>query len=74
VGGNVTLAGMTIRDGLADFDSPILAGIGRGILNFGSLTLSNDIVSMNALALVTSILKTHFECQRTVPQVTPFLQ
>jgi len=45
--GNVTLAGITITDGLADANSPIIASTGGGILSFGSLTLRNDVVSDN---------------------------
>jgi hypothetical protein len=47
-GGTVTVAGMTISDGRADANSPILASTGGGILNYASLTLSNDVVSDNA--------------------------
>jgi hypothetical protein len=49
---NVTLAGMTIGNGLADGSSPVGQGIGGGILNgrSGSLTLSNVVVS-NSQAL-----------------------
>jgi hypothetical protein len=46
-GVTVTIAGMTITDGLADGSSPVLASTGGGILNFGSLTLSNDVLSDN---------------------------
>ncbi len=45
--GNVTLAGVTIRDGLADGSSPIYASTGGGILNFARLTLSYVVVSDN---------------------------
>jgi hypothetical protein len=52
--GNVTLAGMTISDGLADANSPIVPGIGGAILNGtppplspASLILSDVIVSDN---------------------------
>lgn len=43
----VTLAGMTISNGLADVNSPVGQGIGGGILNgrSSSLTLSNVVVS-----------------------------
>jgi hypothetical protein len=43
----VTIAGMTITDGLANGSSPVLAGTGGGILNFGTLTLSSDVLSNN---------------------------
>jgi hypothetical protein len=44
--GIVTLAGMTISDGLADGNSPVLPpSVGGGILNFASLTLSAVVVS-----------------------------
>jgi hypothetical protein len=46
-GVTVTIAGMTITDGLANGSSPVLASTGGGILNFGSLTLCNDILSNN---------------------------
>ncbi len=45
--GTVTIAGVTIRDGLADLNSPILASTGGGILNLASLILSDDVVSDN---------------------------
>jgi hypothetical protein len=47
-GGTVTLAGITVTRGLADVNSPILASIGGGVLNYGSLTLSHVVVSDNA--------------------------
>ena len=43
----VTLAGLTITGGVADKSSPIVVSIGGGVLSFGSLTLSNDVVSDN---------------------------
>jgi hypothetical protein len=46
-GVTVTIAGMTMTDGLADSSSPALASTGGGILNFGNLTLADDIVSNN---------------------------
>src|SRR5262245_37736536 len=46
-GVTVTIAGMTMTDGLANGSSPVLAGTGGGILNFGSLTLANDVLSNN---------------------------
>ena len=41
----MTVAGMTITRGLAGAKSPIIGSIGGGVLNYGSLTLSNDAVS-----------------------------
>jgi hypothetical protein len=54
----VTLAGMTISNGLADVNSPVGQGIGGGILNgrSSSLTLSNVVVS-NSQALGDASLK-----------------
>ncbi len=46
-GGAATISGATIRDGLADGNSPIMPCTGGGILNFSSLTLVNDIVCDN---------------------------
>src|SRR5262245_36751127 len=46
-GATVTIAGMTMTDGLANGSSPVLASTGGGILNFGSLTLANDVLSNN---------------------------
>ena len=46
-GATVTIAGMTITDGLANGRSPVLASTGGGILDFGTLTLSNDVLSNN---------------------------
>jgi hypothetical protein len=46
-GATVTIAGMTMTDGLANGSSPVLASTGGGILNFGSLTLSSDVLSNN---------------------------
>lgn len=46
-GSAVTIAGVTIRDGLADGNSFIMPCTGGGILNFSSLTLVNDIVCDN---------------------------
>ncbi|MGA2706514.1 MAG: hypothetical protein ABSH35_36330 [Isosphaeraceae bacterium] len=54
-GGTVTIAGLTIADGVTDgktLDSP---GLGGGILNLGDLTLSNDIVSNNQALGTTHI-------------------
>jgi len=44
-GVTVTIAGMTITDGLANKDSPDEPSLGGGILNSGDLTLSEVIVS-----------------------------
>jgi hypothetical protein len=46
-GATVTITGMKITDGLANGRSPVLASTGGGILNFGSLTLSSDVLSNN---------------------------
>jgi hypothetical protein len=46
-GATVTIAGMTITDGLANGSSPVLASTGGAILNFGSLTLSDDVLTNN---------------------------
>jgi hypothetical protein len=46
-GVTVTIAGMTMTDGLANGSSPVVASTGGGILNFGSLTLANDVLSNN---------------------------
>lgn len=46
-GVTVTIAGMTITDGLANGSSPVRASTGGAILNFGSLTLSHDVLSNN---------------------------
>jgi hypothetical protein len=43
----VTIAGMTITDGLADGDSPVFGDEGGGVLNQGTLTLFNDVLSNN---------------------------
>jgi hypothetical protein len=45
--GTVTIAGMTITDGLANGSSPVLPSEGGGVLNQASLTLSNDVLSNN---------------------------
>src|SRR5206468_2374871 len=45
-GGAVTIAGLTITNGLADKNAPILP-YGGGILNLAALTLSNDVLSHN---------------------------
>jgi len=51
----VTIAGMTITDGLANGNSPLRASTGGGILNRGSLTLFNDVLSNNqALGQISS--------------------
>ena len=48
-GGTVTIAGLTITDGLAGASAPGVASTGGGILNEAgaSLTLSNDVLSDN---------------------------
>src|SRR5262245_18115671 len=46
-GVTVTIAGMTVTGGLANGSSPVLASTGGGILNRGSLTLTNDVLSNN---------------------------
>jgi hypothetical protein len=46
-GATATIAGMTITDGLADGSSPGPTSAGGGILNFGNLTLSGDVLSNN---------------------------
>jgi hypothetical protein len=46
-GVTVTIAGMTMADGLANGSAPVLASTGGGILNFGSLTLSSDVLANN---------------------------
>jgi hypothetical protein len=43
--GNVTIARVTIADGLADGNAPMIASVGGGILNFASLTLAHDVLS-----------------------------
>lgn len=40
---------MTISDGRPDANSPLIASIGGGVLSFGNLTLSNMVVSDNAV-------------------------
>jgi hypothetical protein len=47
VGATVTLAGMTIANGVANGSAPVNASAGGGILNLGSLTLTDDVVSYN---------------------------
>src|SRR5262245_56353410 len=46
-GATVTIAGMTITDGLANGSAPVIASTGGGILNYGNLTLSSDVLSHN---------------------------
>jgi hypothetical protein len=46
-GVSATIAGLTITDGLANGTSPHFAGSGGGILDLGTLTLSNDVLSYN---------------------------
>src|SRR5262249_36270920 len=46
-GATVTIAGITMTDGLANGSAPVLASTGGAILNFGALTLANDVLSDN---------------------------
>jgi hypothetical protein len=46
-GATVTIAGLRMADGLANGSSPVLASTGGGILNYGSLTLSHDVLANN---------------------------
>jgi hypothetical protein len=46
-GVTATIAGMTMTDGLANGSAPVLPSAGGAILNFGSLTLANDVLSDN---------------------------
>jgi hypothetical protein len=46
-GTSVTIAGVTITNGLANGSAPVRASAGGGILNLGSLTLTDDVVSNN---------------------------
>jgi hypothetical protein len=46
-GATVTLAGMTITDGMANGSAPVRACAGGGLLNLGSLKLTGDVVSNN---------------------------
>ena len=46
-GETVTIAGLTITDGLADGNSPVIHSLGGGILNQGDLTLNADVLSNN---------------------------
>ena len=41
----MTIAGLTIADGLANASSPSSPSSGGGILNLGTLTLYNDVLS-----------------------------
>jgi hypothetical protein len=43
----VTIAGLTITHGRADASAPIQPSSGGGILNYGTLTLANDVLSAN---------------------------
>jgi hypothetical protein len=45
--GTVTIAGMTITDGVTDGRTLDFPGLGGGILNFGTLNLFNDVLSNN---------------------------
>jgi len=58
--GKVTIAGLTITDGLAQGlakanDRPLSASSGGGIVNFGTLTLSNDVLSNNQALGATGV-------------------
>src|SRR5262245_6901474 len=46
-GVTVAIAGLTMTDGLADGSAPVLASTGGAILNFGALTLADDVLSNN---------------------------
>jgi hypothetical protein len=46
-GATVTLAGVTIASGVANGSAPVRASAGGGILNLGSLTLTDDVLSSN---------------------------
>jgi hypothetical protein len=46
-GSLVTIAGLTITHGRADGSAPIMPSSGGGILNNGTLTLANDLLSAN---------------------------
>jgi hypothetical protein len=46
-GVTATIAGLTITDGLAGGTAPLFAGSGGGILDLGTLTVSNDVLSNN---------------------------
>jgi hypothetical protein len=46
-GSVVTIAGLTISHGRADVSAPGMPSGGGGILNFGALTLANDVLSAN---------------------------
>ena len=46
-GTTASIAGLTMTDGLANGSSPVLASNGGAILNYGNLTLLNDVLSNN---------------------------
>jgi hypothetical protein len=46
-GVTVTIADLTMTDGFANGSAPVLASTGGAILNFGALTLANDVLSNN---------------------------
>jgi hypothetical protein len=46
-GVTVTIASLTVADGLANGSAPVRASAGGGILNLGSLMLTDDVVSNN---------------------------
>src|SRR5262249_61340640 len=43
----VAIAGLTMTAGLADGSAQVLASTGGAILNFGALTLADDVLSNN---------------------------
>ncbi len=45
--GTVTISGMTISGGVANLSSPNIASVGGGVVNFATLTLSNDVLTGN---------------------------
>ena len=60
--GTVTIAGLTIADGLADGNAPIIHSLGGGILNEGDLTLNHVVVSHNLVEALrtTRLLSTQW--------------
>ena len=46
-GTTVSIAGLMMTDGVANGSSPVLASNGGAILNYGNLTLLNDVLSNN---------------------------
>ena len=51
----MTIAGLTITDGLSNGDTPNSPGLAGGVLNFGSLSLFNDILSNNQALGATNV-------------------